>query len=973
VRSIRQPRGRELAAASSFGGAARSRWVRPVRLINGSARRPAFTAAAVALALVAASAWVLFVTPTGAAQAGPLCGDEASDERTAVTAAKACARRIEVANRRSEVSRLFANPSGSLTLEQAALPVRARDDSGRWAPIDTGLRRLADGTWAPRVGAARVRASGGGTGPLVTLETNRGSVSLLWSAALPVPRIEGDSAVYPDVFPDVDLRVRVQADGFSHVLVVKTRPAAAHPALRSVRYGLSGAGLRVRRTGDRHEIDNSAGQLLAGLGEPLMWDSTAKAGSDGSTAAVPGGGAKTATPRVTVTADALVLEPDLALLSDPGATLPIYIDPPFSSPWNIWAYSNSAGYGRSMDDARVGEDPDAGGIFRSFFRFQAWDMQGSVILDARFQATLKHSSSCAATYVALYAANDPGVHGQVPWSSNPLNGGPLAIRSGNAHKGPNACGNQPDLPMEFGGPGEWLDEHVQNAATAYASWVTVALSTQQWNWTNGTGYGEDDHHLWKKFQPGSVYLLTTYDHYPNAPVPAAMPATDCYTRCTSPAAVRTTRPSLQATVSDPDAGSQLNTTFEVRATASDTGPLVASNSAAPVVTGTGATAQWQVPSGALANNTTYHWRARSTDENAVIGAWSAWQTMTVDTSPPGAAGVGSTQYPYKRWGAAVGTSGTFTLTAGADVVTFRWSVDGGAETLVPANGTNPKTATVSHTPTRDMVHILSVSTLDAAGNVSPSPYHHEFWVSPMANRCWNWRLDETSGTTATDSGNSGTAGTPCAPVGSSATPMPATMSGAAVWAADAERDRVVAFAGGGQLATGVAVLNTTQAFTVHAWVRFTSLTGPAAQTVLSQSATNTSRFELQYRPDVNGGAGGMCFTMRNSDVVGAAETLACAAAGSVSAAEWVHVAGVYDPVAQQIRLYLRGDSDTCGGEQADAVASFGTGWIDDGRLYIGRGSTTGDAATHGLTGSVDAVYAHQEVLTGGEICQMSLQ
>ncbi|MFD0479756.1 hypothetical protein ACFQ0B_75140 [Nonomuraea thailandensis] len=52
-------------------------------------------------------------------------------------------------------------------------------------------------------------------------------MELGWTGALPKPTLSGDTATYPEVMPGVDLQVTADVDGFSHLLVVKSRAAAA--------------------------------------------------------------------------------------------------------------------------------------------------------------------------------------------------------------------------------------------------------------------------------------------------------------------------------------------------------------------------------------------------------------------------------------------------------------------------------------------------------------------------------------------------------------------------------------------------------------------------------------------------------------------------------------------------------------------------------------------------------------------------
>lgn len=69
---------------------------------------------------------------------------------------------MEVSEFTNETQQVFANPSGTLTLEQNAVPVRARKD-GRWLPVSTALQRRSDGSVVPAAAIADIAFSGGGT------------------------------------------------------------------------------------------------------------------------------------------------------------------------------------------------------------------------------------------------------------------------------------------------------------------------------------------------------------------------------------------------------------------------------------------------------------------------------------------------------------------------------------------------------------------------------------------------------------------------------------------------------------------------------------------------------------------------------------------------------------------------------------------------------------------------------------------
>ncbi|GAA2814447.1 hypothetical protein [Kribbella solani] len=72
----------------------------------------------------------------------------------------------------------------------------------------------------------------------------------------------------------MDLVLAATKDGFSYNLVVKTREAAANPALRSVNFPVTTRNLELRTTqpGRPAYVDRSGRQVLT-VGEALMWDS----------------------------------------------------------------------------------------------------------------------------------------------------------------------------------------------------------------------------------------------------------------------------------------------------------------------------------------------------------------------------------------------------------------------------------------------------------------------------------------------------------------------------------------------------------------------------------------------------------------------------------------------------------------------------------------------------------------------------
>ena len=112
-----------------------------------------------------------------------------------------------------------------------------------------------------------------------------------WPGRLPAPVLDGSTAIYRNVLPEVDLRVTAGALGFSEVLVVHTRKAAANPKLRSLRFGLAGKGVTVSPApGGGLAARDAGGKNVFSAPAPLMWDATVA----GAEPALAGQGARSA-------------------------------------------------------------------------------------------------------------------------------------------------------------------------------------------------------------------------------------------------------------------------------------------------------------------------------------------------------------------------------------------------------------------------------------------------------------------------------------------------------------------------------------------------------------------------------------------------------------------------------------------------------------------------------------------------------
>jgi hypothetical protein len=247
------------------------------------------------LAAAVAAAALLAVLPavTGAAPAALADGSGTSSsaplsaEAAAARRAASTGERVEVVGDRSEYATTYAEPDGtSFTLEQSAVPVRVKAADGSWATPDATLVRRADGTVGPTAAAVALTFSGGGDGAdLVDISQNDRSLTLGWPGTLPKPVLDGTSATYPDVLPDVDLRMTATTEGFRELLVVKTPQAAANPALSRVSFSVRADGLAVRPSagGGMTAVDTGDAAPVFSAPPALMWNSQ----GDGQPASAP--------------------------------------------------------------------------------------------------------------------------------------------------------------------------------------------------------------------------------------------------------------------------------------------------------------------------------------------------------------------------------------------------------------------------------------------------------------------------------------------------------------------------------------------------------------------------------------------------------------------------------------------------------------------------------------------------------------
>ncbi|PWR08970.1 hypothetical protein DKT68_13320 [Micromonospora acroterricola] len=884
-------------------------------------------------ALVVATAGV--VVPAVAAPAA--CSAEARTETAAAAMAAACDQAVVVDASRSEYARVVAQPDGRMTFESSVVPQWTRK-AGEWTDINLELFRDADGLLRPRASAADVTFGSGGSGPLVIVKNAAKTMTMSWSGgSLPEPALDGDSATFANVLPDVDLVLRATRVGFTHVVVVKSAAAASNPAVRQIRFDLGGdAQVRHSPSG---ALKATAGAVVVASAEPAaMWDSRpstlaaramernqATAGEPSS--AISAGDAAQVAPvaaQITGGGD-LLLTPDASLLDSPDAHFPVFIDPQWrwSDLRNKWAYSTNNGSSNSdYSVARVGLNPDTGAIYRSYFEFptaadNGVSLKGKFISAARVEMKVDHTWSCDDTANWMYLSPVIDKTMRATWSKMALST-VLDSASSHANEAGGCGGDQQDKTVQF--EGSAVTSQVQ--AAAGRSWSTLTLGFSAAGDKNGAGESTQDR--WKKYFPGNAKLFVDYDSKPGAPAGLQVAGVACNTGVLM---VGTFTPTLRATFPDADSWDSLTAHFEWievpaggMGTVTDTSPArkAGPGDKAGITPNTVATS---VALSGLVKDKTYAFRVKNTDTYSQ-SAWSPWCRFAVDnTRPPVTVSI-VTAPP------GPGRAGRFRIeSSDTTVATFTYGWGSAGEFSKPAQGTSPKYVEVDATAPSYGRNVFKAKAIDGTLNES-NEFGFSFTVGRPSPAIAQWGLETYPGidqaAALADKSNLG-----------GITPLTATGVG---WTDDVRMvdGKTATFNGSSsQAVSSGPVVDTTKSFTVAAWVRPSLIDAVGDRNVLGQEPAMTpgtamaGGFYLGARRDTQG----LHWSFRMSNSLdkdsGTPTVLAAPTLGSADIGRWVHIAGVYDAVGKTMRLYVNG-------VKAGETARTATPWAATGRFTVGR-------------------------------------
>jgi hypothetical protein len=962
----------------------------------------ASTAVTVAGAVVAAGLTLTMgPTPESERQTPAAASGPAQTESAALAAADKSGEPVEVVSLRSERREVFAQPDGTFQAREYTEPVRTIR-AGKWVDIDETLVKRGDGRWGPKAATVDLSFAGGAKNePFVTLRRAGRELSLTWpEGTLPAPKIEGATATYAEVHPGVDLVVRAEADGFGHLLVIKTPEAAASPDIATIDLGLKTSGLKVAETSSGGIVakDEAVDGTVFEAGRPTMWDSAATvestAHADGPSAVTrsleaaaqddapqddpalegPGGGGRTASLEVEVSRDTLTLTPDQALLKDADTVWPVVIDPTQKTTsrtsWTgvmsgmpseqDWKYSDSAGVGKCPTDYSA-KSCDGIGVRRVLFTMPMSFYKGKQILGSSFSARVTHiySASPTAEPIQLYriGGKNYSINSSSDWS-NTQDDWSDYLQTVNKAISPTSCSSQANLHFESGASGE-LTSEVKTAAAD--GWSSMTLGLKAGDESTFPG--------WKRVC-GNAYLSISYNNLPRQMPTSKMssdPGGSCKWGTSRPYAQEL--PMLTTYASDPDHGSgktdKVKVQFKVAWTPKGATQETSYTYDTSYLSPTSTTPYQHRVRTTIPEDVVIYWSARAYDGDG----WGPWSTdgdpqrceFILDKTKPGKPLVNSLEYPSDSVEHdGVGTAGTFTFAPNpndtipdTDVVSFRYGFNSDAD---PTTAATPSKAgasvSVAWTPSkwgRNWVEVISV---DKAGNPGTRA-RYEFLVTEGKPAAAQWNLADAAGSASAHDER----GEFAADAGSGVTFGSAGPGGKA--------DAAASFDGteSAYLDSVNTVLDTSKSFTVSAWVRPTDLSRD--MTVVSQDGTGVPGFTLGY--DTTVGTWAFKTSVTDVDTLGEWKAVAKGTDGKVIVPvkdAWVLLTGVYDATASggpQLRLYV--NKTSVGTAQRRSV------WKTYGPLQIGRTLAKSGYRAH-FKGSLAEVRVFDRVLPADQVAEL---
>ncbi|MFG2642426.1 hypothetical protein ACGFYP_15835 [Streptomyces sp. NPDC048370] len=690
------------------------------------------------------------------------------DEQAAMAQARRTGKQVLVETATTATELTWALPNGRLRSQIHALPQRAKNAQGNWAPIDNTLKRTekaprglgvrpvnvplpvrfsSGDAEASRADRSYARAPQPGDTVLAEMDVDGHTVAYTWPGALPEPVLDGARALYPEVLPGVDLLLVAREEGgFAQLLVVKTREAAQQSALKDVTYGLRSdtAVFKYVEAGTRVQILDKSGKEIGNLPTPFAWDSNGRE---------PGNPDSALRTSVATSADVLKLsglsgiEPGAkqapvpvrldgegtgnarlrlqaaatGLFTDKDTRFPVFVDPPMNTAWLAWttayrpypntSFHNGTNFSSGTSDARVGYESQTGGLGRSFWRMDFTKITGATVYSASFKVLNNHAWSCDPMEYKFYLTGS--ISTGTTWNAQPAWADylqPKSFAHGNLTYG---CKDEYEAFNNAN-----VKAAAQKAATA--GWTNLTFGLRATN--------EGSTQSWRKFRATSATFEAEYNRNPSEPTGGTSTPGGA---CVQSPGVRTIAKSsvtLSANAKDAD-GNLKQLRFRVTKVGEPYKDYVGTTNAS-------GTASAIVPN--LVHGATYTWVVRAEDHMNPQGA-SSWFPLgnevcqiKIDTTAPTAPDVTSTDFAEatsdgQTW-AKVKFGGTGAITFdSAEAAKFRYSFEGVGSTEVTATGGKATIAALK--PPHAGPNGLQVWALDAAGNISART-DYAFYVRP---------------------------------------------------------------------------------------------------------------------------------------------------------------------------------------------------------------------------------------------------
>ncbi|MFI6940369.1 LamG domain-containing protein [Streptomyces sp. NPDC050418] len=913
---------------------------------------------------------------------------------------------VEVVSERTEYSTTMANPDGTYSFTQSAVPQRAKGADGAWHAVDATLEKRADGSVGPKSAVVDLSFSGGGDGKgLVKISNDEGAVKLGWPGELPEPRLDGAKAIYPEVIAGVDLELTATAEGYREVLVVKSAEAAADPALEQIKLTSSSTDLQIvpGAGGGLRAVDANGNTVFKGPAGQ-MWDSSSQA--EGPTAAMsraaaaeepdpveegtqPRPGDASAVMPVHVDGEVVSVKPDLDLLRGKETVYPVRIDPSVGVGKSERTVLSSDGdkFWQFNGDYGVGKCSVSGPYYcgsnytnRMYFEYAPTQLAGKYILDATFRAYETWSFSCDPKWVDLERTNNISEGTRWPGPSQLDQMGDRYVSNG---RGTQCSPDQPDAWVEFNDNPDETDENLASTVRKFAdgkiSRLTLMLRAKD----------EGDPEAWKRFDDNAE-LKVNYAYKPGVPtrvgvIPGTGTTEYCNKSSSDPLIVTTITPMVQASVQtlvehhDGDEEGSLQAEFIV-----ERGDDAAWHQ---VWSGYRPDSGWdpdgtieKMPTSNRADGGLYRLKSRTQSHWSYNGksgdlwsGYSSWCYFKIDSTAPKPPVI-TTGSPYTECTATVcegkggpGVPGSFTFKPNAtdtDVIGYRWRLlTTSAQQTKTVSGSTVTVPDV--TPSLAGTQVLSVEARDVRERWGP-PTEFTFKVAPAAGPVGTWHFDDgapASGVTvAKDTATEGTR-------------HDATLANArAGWTELSRRggtDRSLWLNESGTTVDGYAAtaspaVNTKDSFTVSAWAYLTDKT--SNHVVLSAPGVKSTAFQLYYSSDNNK----WVFNRAHDDVTGPTYIRSLADSSNPQLNVWTHLAGVFDTKGDTdktndtIQLFINGRPQ---GKPVvlNSVTSAYTPWVSSVGMQFGRTIAGG---SH-FRGALDEVSVWQSPLTGDLIAQQA--